>query len=45
MKSRILKLATTTVIIAAALIAIHQYNGSLNRAIVAHIDNLGGNKS
>jgi outer membrane lipoprotein-sorting protein len=41
MKSRILKLATTAVIITAALIALHQFNGSLDRAIFAHIDSSG----
>jgi hypothetical protein len=38
MKSRILKLATAAVIITAALIAIHQFNGSLDRAIFARVD-------
>jgi len=38
MKSRILKLATVAVIITAALIAIHQFNGSLDRTIFARID-------
>jgi len=41
MKSRILKLVTTAVIITAALIAIHQFNGSLNRAIFARVDSSG----
>ena len=41
MKSRILKLVTTTVIIAAALIATHQFNGSLDRTIFARVDSSG----
>ena len=38
MKSRILKLVTTAVIITAALIAILQFNSPLNRAIFARVD-------
>ena len=38
MKSPITKLAAATLIIAAALIAIYQFNGSLDRAIFARID-------
>ncbi|MGB2864173.1 MAG: hypothetical protein WBC05_12660 [Sedimentisphaerales bacterium] len=38
MKSQIAKLAAATLIIAAALIAIHQFNGSLDRAIFTRID-------
>ena len=38
MKSRILKIVTTVVIITAALIAILQFNGSLDRAIFARVD-------
>ena len=41
MKSPITKSAAATLIIAAALIAIHQFNGSLDSAIFAHIDSLG----
>ena len=41
MKSRILKLATAAVIITAALIAIHQFNGPLDRAIFARVDSSG----
>ena len=41
MKSRILKLVTTAVIITAALIAIHQFNGSPDRAIFARVDSSG----
>ena len=41
MKSRILKLVTTAVIIAAAFIVIHQFNGPLNRAIFARVDSSG----
>ena len=41
MKSRITQLAAATLIIAAALIAIHQFNGLLNRAIFARIDSSG----
>jgi outer membrane lipoprotein-sorting protein len=38
MKSRITQLAAATLIIAAAFIAIHQFNGSLDRAIFARVD-------
>jgi len=41
MKSPITKLAAATLIIAAALIAIHQFNGSLDRAIFVRIDSSG----
>jgi len=41
MKSRILKLVTTAVIVTAVLIAIHQFNGSPNRAIFARVDSSG----
>ncbi len=41
MKSPIEKLAAATLIIAAALIAIHQFNGSLDRAIFTRIDSSG----
>ena len=41
MKSPITKSAAATLIIAAALIAIHQFNRSLDSAIFAHIDSLG----
>ncbi|MFC1794817.1 hypothetical protein ACFL3Q_14670, partial [Planctomycetota bacterium] len=41
MKSRILKLVTTAVIITAALIAILQFNSPLNRAILARVDSSG----
>ena len=41
MKSRILKIVTTVVIITAALIVIHQFNGSLDRAIFARVDSSG----
>jgi hypothetical protein len=41
MKSRITQLAAATLIIAAAFIAIHQFNGSLDRAIFARIDSSG----
>ncbi|MGB2861936.1 MAG: hypothetical protein WBC05_01295 [Sedimentisphaerales bacterium] len=41
MKSPIEKLAAATLIIAAAFIAIHQFNGSLDRAIFTRIDSSG----
>ena len=44
MKSPIEKLATATLIIAAALIAIHQFNGPLDRTIFARIDSSGNDR-
>ena len=41
MRSPITKLAAATLIIAAALIAIHQFTGSLDRAVLARIDSSG----
>jgi hypothetical protein len=41
MKSRILKIVTIAVIITAAIIAIHPFNGSLDRAIFARVDSSG----
>jgi outer membrane lipoprotein-sorting protein len=41
MKSRIMKLATATVIITAALIAVQQYGSSMYRTIPAYTDVLG----
>jgi hypothetical protein len=41
MKSRITQLAAATLLIAAALIAIHQFNSPLDRAIFARIDSSG----
>ena len=44
MKSRILKLATAVVIITAALIAMLQFNGPLDRAIFARVDSSENNR-
>jgi outer membrane lipoprotein-sorting protein len=41
MKSRITQLAAATLIIAAALIAVHQFNGLFDRAIFTRIDSSG----